>query len=163
EEKFGCTMGILLRPSFLLSVGLSAGITQLTNTPSEWGRGVDGYVRRFGTLYGLAAFRQSVLFAGSSLLHEDPRPLRSRRHGFGPRAADALRLALQSRRDDGSLGFSWARTVADIGTGTLAMEIYPGQAVTGRSTLQLGLAYFAGREVSSAFNEFAPDVARALH
>ena len=39
------------------------------------GPSAEEYGRRFGTFYGVAAFRQSVLFAGTSLLHEDPRPL----------------------------------------------------------------------------------------
>lgn len=162
-QKFGCTIGVLVRPTFLLSVGLGAGIAQLEHAPSQWGQGAEGYGRRFGTFYGIAAFRQSVLFAGTSLLREDPRPLRSERHGFLPRTVDALKLGLQSHRDDGSHGFAWARTVADMGTGTLAMAVYPGQHITGRSMLNLSLGYFAGREASSVFSEFAPDVSKALH
>ena len=162
-EKFGCTMGVLVRPSFFVGIGLGAGIAQLEHAPSQWGQGAEGYGRRFGTFYGVAAFRQSVLFAGTSLLHEDPRPLRSQRHGFAPRTVDALKLAMQSRRDDGSRGFAWARTVADMGTGTLGMSVYPGHPITGRSTLNLSLAYFAGREASSEFSEFAPDIVRGLH
>ena len=59
---------------------------------------------------------QSVLFAGVALDHEDLRYPRSERHGFSPRTGDALRQALLSRRDDGSLGFAYARTVSDLGT-----------------------------------------------
>ena len=162
-EKFGCTMGVLVRPTFFVGVGLGAGIAQLEHAPSQWGQGAEAYGRRFGTFYGIVAFRQSVLFAGTSLLHEDPRPLRSQRHGFVPRSVDALKLAMQSRRDDGSVGFAWARTVADMGTGTLAMSVYPGHPITGRSMLTLSLAYFAGQEASSVFSEFAPDIVRGLH
>jgi hypothetical protein len=162
-QKLDCTVGVLIRPTFLVGVGFGAGIAQLQHAPSQWELGAEGYGRRFGTFYGLAAFRQSVLFTGTTLLHEDPRPLRSERHGFLPRATDALKLGLQSRRDDGSLGFAWARSVADLGTGTLAMAVYPGHPITGRSMATLSLAYFGGREASSVFSEFAPDVARALH
>jgi hypothetical protein len=156
-------MGVLVRPTFFLSVGLGAGIAQLEHAPSQWGQGAEGYGRRFGTFYGIAAFRQSVLFAGSSLLHEDPRPLRSQRHGFVPRTVGALKLAMQSRRDNGSLGFAWARTVADMGTGTLGMSVYPGHPITGRSMLNFSLGYFAGRETSSVFSEFAPGFVRGMH
>lgn len=162
-QKFDCTVGILAHPTFLVGIGLGAGIAQLQHAPSQWPLGAEGYGRRFGTFYGIAAFRQSVLFAGTALTHEDPRPLRSERHGFLPRTADALKLGLQSRRDDGSLGFAWARSVADLGTGTLAMAVYPGHPITGRSMMTLSLGYFAGREASSVFSEFAPDIAKALH
>jgi len=162
-EKFDCTVGVLAHPTFLVGIGLGAGIAQLEHAPSQWELGAEGYGRRFGTFYGIAAFRQSVLFAGTALVHEDPRPLRSERHGFLPRTADALKLGLQARRDDGSLGFAWARSVADLGTGTLAMAVYPGHPITGRSMITLSLGYFAGREASSVFSEFAPDVAKVLH
>lgn len=162
-QKFGCTVGVLAHPTFLAGIGLGAGIAQLQHAPSQWELGAEGYARRFGTLYGIAAFRQSVLFAGTALLHEDPRPLRSQRHGFLPRTADALKLALLSRRDDGSLGFAWARSVADLGTGTLGMAVYPGHPITGRSMMTLSLFYFAGREGSGVVREFAPDVMKALH
>jgi hypothetical protein len=161
-QKFGCTVGVLAHPTFLVGIGIGSGIAQLQHAPSQWELGAEGYGRRFGTLYGIAAFRQSVLFAGTRLLHEDPRPLRSERHGFLPRTADALKLGLLSRRDDGSLGFAWARSVADLGTGTLGMAVYPGHPITGRSMMTLSLGYFAGREASSVFGEFAPDVAKAL-
>ena len=162
-QKFDCTVGVLAHPTFLVGIGLGAGIAQLQHAPAQWELGAEGYGRRFGTFYGIAAFRQSALFAGTALLHEDPRPLRSERHGFLPRTADALKLGLQARRDDGSLGFAWARSVADLGTGTLAMAVYPGHPITGRSMATLSLGYFAGREVSSVFSEFAPDVAKVLH
>ena len=161
-QKFGCTVGVLAHPTFLVAIGLGAGVAQLEHSPSQWGLGAEGYGRRFGTLYGIAAFRQSVLFAGAALLHEDPRPLRSGRHGFLPRTADALKLGLQSRRDDGSHGFAWARSVADLGTGTLAMAVYPGHPITGRSMMTFSLGYLGAREVSSVFREFAPDLAKAL-
>jgi hypothetical protein len=112
----------------------------------------------------LAAFRQSVLFAGAALSHEDLRNPRSERHGFFPRTADALRLALLTRRDDGSLGFAYARTVSDLGTAMLTMAVYPDRRpFTGRSMLRVGAAYFAGREAFGVVREFTPDVAKALH
>jgi len=162
-QKFGCTVGVLAHPTFLVGIALGAGIAQLQHAPSQWELGAEGYGRRFGTLYGIAAFRQSALFAGTALLREDPRPLRSERHGFLSRTGDALKLGLLSRRDDDSLGFAWARSVADLGTGTLAMAVYPGHPITGRSIMALSLGYFAGREASSVFGEFAPDVTKALH
>jgi len=162
-QKFDCSVGVLAHPTFLVGIGLGAGIAQLEHAPSPWPLGAEGYGHRFGTFFGIAAVRQSVLFAGTALTHEDPRPLRSERHGFLPRTADALKFGLQSRRDDGSLGFAWARSVADLGTGTLAMAVYPGQPITGRSMMTLGLSYLAGREASSVFSEFAPDISKTLH
>jgi hypothetical protein len=154
----------LIRPAWLLFTGLSAGYSQWKHRPPQWGQGSAGYARRFGTIYALAAVRQSVLFAGSALNHEDVRYPRSERHGFFPRTGDALKQAMLSRRDDGSLGFACARTVSDLGTAMLAMAVYPDRRpFTGRSMLRVGAVYVAGREAFGIVREFTPDIAKALH
>jgi hypothetical protein len=148
----------------VLFAGLGAGYSQWRNRPPQWGQGAEGYGRRFGTIYGISAFRQSVLFAGSALHHEDVRRLRSDRHGFWPRTGDALRLAFLSRRDDGSLGFAYARVVSDLGTMALAMEVYPDRRrFTPRTMSRATLSYGVGREALSVLREFTPDLLKALH
>jgi hypothetical protein len=164
RRKFNRTIGRLVSPLWLASTGLSAGLSQWRHSPTQWGQGAEGYARRFGAIYGLAAFRQSVLFAGVALDHEDLRYPRSQRRGFFPRTGDALRLALQARRSGGSLGFAFARTVSDLSTTMLARAVYPDRkALTGRTVARLTLAYFAGREAFSVVREFTPDVLKALH
>lgn len=164
QQKLNRTLGRLIGPTWLLFTGISAGYSEWRRTPAQWGQGSEGYARRFGTICALAAFRQSVLFTGVALDREDLRYPRSERHGFFPRAGDALRQALLSRRDDGSLGFAYARTVSDLGTTMLARAIYPDRGgFTGRSVVRVTAAYLAGREGFGIVREFTPDVMKALH
>lgn len=164
RQKLNRTLGRLIGPTWLIFTGISAGYSEWRRTPAQWGQGAEGYARRYGTICALAAFRQSVLFAGAALDHEDLRYPRSERHGFFPRTGDALRQALQSRRDDGSLGFAYARTVSDLGTTMLARAIYPDRGpFTGRSVVRVAAFYLAGREGFGIVREFTPDVAKALH
>jgi hypothetical protein len=164
RQKLNRTVGRLIRPTWLLLTGLSAGYSEWRHKPAQWGQGSEGYARRFGTIYAVAAFRQSVLFAGVALDHEDLRYPRSERHGFSPRTGDALRQALLSRRDDGSLGLAYARTVSDLGTTMLTRAVYPDRGpFTGRSVLGVTAAYLAGREGFSVVRKFTPDVVKALH
>jgi hypothetical protein len=157
-------VGRLIRPTWLLFTGLSAGYSQWKHRPPQWGQGSGGYARRFGTIYALAGVRQSVLFAGSALNHEDVRYPRSERRRFFPRMGDALKQAMLSRRDDGSLGFACARSVSDIGTTMLAMAVYPDRRpFTGRSMLRVAVIYLGAREALSVVREFTPDVVKALH
>jgi hypothetical protein len=164
RQKLDRTVGRMIRPTWLLFTGISAGYSQWKHRPPQWGQGSEGYARRFGTIYALAAFRQSVLFAGSALNHEDVRYPRSARQRFLPRTGDALKQALLSRRDDGSLGFACARTVSDLGTTMLTMAVYPDRRpFTGREMLRVAGVYLAVREAFSVVREFTPDVVKALH
>lgn len=164
SQKLDRTLGRLVRPAWVLFAGLGAGYSQWRNRPPQWGQGAEGYGRRFGTIYGISAFRQSVLFAGAALHHEDLRRLRSERRGFWPRTGDALRLAFLSRRDDGSLGFAYARVVSDLGTIALARAAYPDRGPFTRRTMsRVALSYGVGREVLGVVREFTPDLLKALH
>jgi hypothetical protein len=164
REKVDLTVSRLVRPAALVSVGIGAGIMQAEGWPSQWGGGAKGYARRLGTIYGIEAAHQSLLLAGSVFTHEDPRPLRSQRHGFFPRAADALKYAMLSRRDDGSLGFAYARTVSDLGTAAVARAVYPGSGpMTAGSMGRIALFYAGGQELFGVVREFSPDITHAVH
>jgi len=164
REKADLTVSRLVRPAALISVGIGAGIMQAEGWPSRWGGGAEGYARRFGTIYGIAAAHQSLLLAGSVLTHEDPRPLRSQRHGFFLRAADALKNAMLSRRDNGSLSFAYARTISDLGTVTLANAVYSGSgSITAGNMGRVALFYAGGQELFGVVREFSPDIIHAVH
>jgi hypothetical protein len=50
----------------------------------------------------------------SKLDHEDLRRLRSEKTGFWPRTGDAIKFAFEARRDNGSVGFAYARFVSTL-------------------------------------------------
>ena len=170
REKFDQTMGLLFRPGTALSVSFAAGIAQANNAPKQWGQGMEGYGHRFGIFASLLATRQSLLFTTSKLDHEDLRRLRSERIGFWPRTGDAIKFAFEARRDNGSVGFAYARFVSDFGTGILARQLYPTQPAAGSlsnqprgSILQFGLSTVAADVLGNVFFEFSPDIRAKLH
>ena len=171
REKFEETVGLLFRPATALSLGLAAGIAQANNAPKEWGQGSEGYGHRLGVFAGLLATRQSLLFTTSRLDHEDLRRLRSEKTGFWPRTGDAIKFAFEARRDNGSVGFAYARFVSDFGTGILARQLYPNQPAAGTpannqprgSVLQFGIATIGADVLGNVFFEFSPDIRAKLH
>ena len=131
---------------------------------------MEGYGHRFGIFAGLLATRQSLLFTTSKLDHEDLRRLRSEKSGFWPRTGDAIKFAFEARRDDGSVGFAYARFVSDFGTGILARQLYPNQTAGSLantqprgSILQFALSTVAADVVGNVFFEFSPDIRAKLH
>ena len=159
RQKFNWTMGCIWSPTWILYSGARAGLDQWKNGPPEWGQGAKGYARRFGAAHELEAFEDTVWFAGAALTHEDPRYLRSGRSGFLPRLADALKVGMLSRRDNGSVGFAYARTVAGLGTALFEGVAFPDEeAFTTRSALLTALQYVVLREAQSIGREFLPDL-----
>ena len=97
---------------------------------------------------------------------EDLRRLRSGKTGFWPRTGEAIKFAFEARRDNGSVGFAYARFVSDFGTGILARQLYPNQPAAGSlsnnqprgSLLQFGLGTVAADVLGNVFFEFSPDI-----
>jgi len=159
RQKLAWTVGCVIDWKWLLYSGARAGFDQWRDDPPTWKQGARGYARRFEAAHTLEAFEDTVWFAGAALHHEDPRYLRSGRNGFFPRLADALKVGLLSRRDNGAIGFSYARTVAGLGTEMFARVVFPDEkAFTAGSILLDVLRYVGLREAQSIGREFLPDI-----
>lgn len=163
KQKLSWTVGCIVDPTWIINSAARAGLDQWRNGPSTWGQGAEGYARRFGAAHELEAFEDAVWFAGSALDHEDPRYLRSGRSGFLPRLTDSLKVAFLSRRDNGSIGFAYARTVAGLGTEMVEGVVFPDEEpFTTGNILTSALRYVGLREALSVGREFLPDVFRRV-
>lgn len=161
RQKFSWTVGCVVDWKWILYSGARAGVDQWDNSPAQWKQGARGYARRYEAAHTLEAFEDTAWFAGAALHHEDPRYLRSGRSGFFPRLADALKVGLLSRRDNGSIGFSYARTVAGLGTEMFERVVFPdAEAFTAGSIALDALWYVGLHEAQSVGREFLPDILR---
>jgi len=159
RQKFNWTVGCIWSPTWLFYSGARAAFDQWRDDPPQWRLGAEGYARRYAAAHELEAFEDTVWFAGDVLTHEDPRYLRSGREGFFPRLADALEVGMLSRRDDGTVGFAYARTVAGMGTEMFERIAFPDEeAFTTGSILTDLLHYVILREAQSVGREFLPDL-----
>lgn len=91
----------LVGPHAFLYPAVQAGLNQARNSPHEWGQGVEGYERRFGSAYGQHLIGSTVSNAIAFRLHEDDRYFKSGKTGIG-RLSYAITSALLARHDDGS-------------------------------------------------------------
>lgn len=67
-----------------------AGINQLRHRPREWGGGVGGFAKRFGSAVGQHAVKATIEFGISTWHHEDLHYHPSHLHGTLPRMKYAL-------------------------------------------------------------------------
>ena len=99
----------LFGPFHLLLAGVSAGITQLQDSPKEWGEGAQGYGIRYANYYGIAIISSILQMGGEDLLHEDNLYYGSGEHGLWKRMKYAVKssvLARSSRRHATFFGFA---------------------------------------------------------
>ncbi len=107
EERLAHYAYSLVGPQAWVYSAAQAGITQLHDTPHEWGLGAEGYRRRYGSGYAQHVIGTTVANAIAFGLHEDDRYFKSRKRGFG-RLTYALTSAFLTRQDDGSRVISFS-------------------------------------------------------
>ena len=152
-QKFKSATRNVIGPFALVGVGISAGYSQLVNTPSEWGQGSEGYAKRYANAFGVNLSYQYFSATLESALHEDPRYFPSIDRSAKGRLKHAIAHVFVTRKDDGSEGFAYARWASAFGAGFLSNSWNPksnnsaGDAVeTGAAILGIDLAVKVGQE-----------------
>jgi hypothetical protein len=130
-----------------------AAAAQVSDTPAEWGRGAKGFGKRYASLVGQGVIQESVTYALSEALAVDSRFHKSNKHGFFPRAGDALVQAVTSRRANGHRVVS-APLLAGYATGGLGMMAWYPDGYTSKDGLRYGGLALASRAGVNLIREF---------
>ncbi len=136
-------------PYSIVGAGFVAGINQVYNTPPEWRQGTEGYGKRFGSNFGIAAVSTTTRYALAQAFREDTLYYRCECKGMFPRLRHAVSSTLTARRgEDGHRVFSFPALVAPYaGTMTAVYAWYPGR-YDARDALRMGnyllLGYVGG-------------------
>jgi hypothetical protein len=102
---------------------------QAYNSPPEWKQGAEGYGKRIGSDFGIAAVTTTTRYALSEAFREDALYYRCECKGVFPRLRHAVISTLTARRgDDGHRVFSIPALVAPYaGIMTAVYGWYPGR------------------------------------
>ncbi|MGB9234861.1 MAG: hypothetical protein WCC04_10640 [Terriglobales bacterium] len=116
-------------PYPIVGAGLAAGINQMQNTPPEWRQGANGYGKRFGSDFGIAAVTTTTRYGLSEAFHEDTLYYRCECKGVFPRLQHAVISTFTARRgENGHRVFSVPDLIAPYaGTMTAVYGWYPGR------------------------------------
>jgi hypothetical protein len=114
-------------PYPIVGAAFAAGINQFTNSPPEWNQGVEGYSKRFGSDFGIAAVTTTTRYGLAQAFREDTLYYRCECSGFFPRLRHAALSTLTGRQgEDGHRVFSIPALVAPYaGTMTAVYGWYP--------------------------------------
>ncbi|MGB9074975.1 MAG: hypothetical protein WCC22_20235 [Terriglobales bacterium] len=116
-------------PYPILGAALAAGINQADGTPPEWKQGGEGYGKRFGSNFAIAAVSTTTRYALAEAFREDTLYYRCECKGVFPRLSHAVLSTFTARLgDDGHRVFSFPALVAPYaGTMTAVYGWYPGR------------------------------------
>jgi len=117
-------------PYPIVGAALAAGINQAGGgTPPEWKPGAEGYGKRVGSDFAIAAVSTTTRYALAQAFREDTLYYRCECKGVFPRLSHAVISTFTARRgDDGHRVFSFPALVAPyVGTMTAVHGWYPGR------------------------------------
>ena len=142
-------------PYPIAGAGLKAGINQWTNSPPEWRQGVEGYAKRFGSDFGMAAVGTTTRYALSEALREDTLYYRCECQGLFPRFSHAILSTVTARHgQDGHSAFSFSSLLAPYAGSTVAVYGWYPDRYGAKDALRLGnynLLAFMGGNVALEF------------
>lgn len=152
-ERFKNFVSDAAGPVVLLETIAWAAAAQAHHTPAEWAGGAKGFGKRYASLVGQSVIQESVTYALSEALNVDSRFHKSHKHGFFPRAGDALTQTVTSRRANGDRVVS-APLLAGYATGGLGMMAWYPDGYTYKDGLRYGGLALASRAGVNLVREF---------
>jgi hypothetical protein len=112
-------------PYPIVGAAVVAGINQLSNAPPEWHEGAEGYSKRFGSDFAIAAIGTSTRFGLAAAFREDTLYYRCECTGFVPRLRHAALSTLTGRRgEDGHRVFSFPALIAPYAGSMAAVYLW---------------------------------------
>jgi hypothetical protein len=152
-------------PYPLAGAAVAAGIGQSGNEPPEWHQGVEGYSRRFGSDFGIAAAGTTTRYALAEAFKEDTLYYRCECRGVFPRLRHAIISTLTARLgDNGRRVFSFPALAAPYaGTMTAVYGWYPNRfgAMDGFRMGNYSLLAYMGGNVALEFFYSGPHSLRS--
>ncbi len=140
--------------------GVIAGVSQIQNTPESYGRGWEGYAKRYGVAFADNSVC-SLVTTGllPSLLKQDPRYYQGRKNGFFNRLYYAASRSVVTRsRTTGQPQFNLSEIGGTLVVATNSNLYYPAEERNVPDTMQRWGMQAMWDTVGNELKEFWPDI-----
>jgi hypothetical protein len=136
-------------PYPIVGAAFAAGINQWGNSPPEWGQGAEGYGKRLGSDFGIAAIGTTTRYGLAEAFREDTLYYRCECMGPFPRLRHAVISTLTGRRgDDGHRAFSFSALAAPYAGSMIAVHAWYPDRFNAKDAFRMGnysmLGYLGG-------------------
>jgi hypothetical protein len=163
KQKFQLFAGDSVAPYHLMSSGIGAGISQARDRFPDYGQGMAGYGKRFGSSMATSAtssFFSKFLLA--SWLRQDPRYFVMLQGGPGRRIGYALSRVVVARTDAGARAANWPGVVSPLLAESLANSYLPARERTASKTFQRYGVRIGLTGAANVAREYWPTIFRDL-
>jgi hypothetical protein len=155
-------------PAPLVGAALAAGIGQWSNSPPEWHQGAEGYGRRFGSDFGMAATSTTTRYALSEVLRQDDLYYRCDCSGVYPRLRHAVLSAVTARHgQSGHRVFSVPALVSPYVGSTVGVYGWYPDRFGAKDALRIGnynlLAFIGGNVAMEFLNRGSHSLLSRVH
>jgi len=136
---------------------------QITNSPPEWGSGINGFGKRVVSRFGTFTIQNTFSAAGNLLLRYEPRYDRCRCSGVGPRVRHAfVRNFVTYNRTEIERRPQIALYAGAMGAGMISSIWQPEAPAAWRVGYQSMITQAAFGSFANLAAEFAPEITRVL-
>ena len=155
KHKFQLSVRSIIDPVSFLAVAGLAGAEQYQNVFPAYGRGIEGYGKRYGAAF--ANHVSSTLLGRAvypSIFHQDPRYFYKGKGSIRSRALYAVSAAFITKGDDGRWKPNYSRVLGQFSAAAISNLYYPASDRGGSLVLYKGLAGIGANAVSNLIREF---------
>lgn len=132
------------------------------NFPEDWGRGPDGFGKRFASQYGQFVISELIVSGVSALHHEDPRYFPSLDKGIWKRTKHAVASTFVCRSVNGGNTVALSVPAGVFGAWAVATRWSPPDVQGAGSILKWGSFGMLMKVGGNVLHEFWPDVRRKM-
>jgi Carboxypeptidase regulatory-like domain len=155
KQKLELSFRSIIDPVSLLTIAGTAGVQQYRNTFPGYGRGIEGYGKRFGA--NLADNVTGVLVSRGvypSIFHQDPRYFYKGTGSIHSRLLYAISAAVIARGDDGRWKPNYSHVLGNFSAAGISNLYYPASDRGPSLVLFNGLSATASTAFSNVLREF---------
>jgi hypothetical protein len=155
KQKYRLAFRSMMDPMAFAGAAGLAGFEQYYNIFPGYGRGIQGYFKRYGAAYA-NDFSARMLASGvfASLFHQDPRYFYKGRGSFQSRALYAISCAYVARDDNGRRRPNYSHVLGVFAAAALSNLYYPKDSRGLKLTLVNGAVETAGNSGTDLVREF---------
>ena len=155
RQKFELAFRSVTDPVAFAGAGALASFEQMNNSFPGYGRGFQGYAKRYGAAYANDFDSRMIGSAVlPSLFHQDPRYFYMGSGGTRKRTLYALSASVICRGDNGRWQPNYSRVLGNFASGGLSNLYYPATSRGVSLTLLNGLVETAGNAGTNLLREF---------